>query len=118
MKMKMLWICAFVNLVLMVSFSSPAKAASCPNDEKDGVKAQACIVGTDMQILAHNSNNYRVTFSVRVTYRINGGSMVTKNFSYEYGPDGGGQIAMLHAPTSQDRFEDENIEVVRVQQAQ
>ena len=75
-----------------------AAASSCPRHEVDGVSASACQIGDDIQVLAHNSNRYSVTFSVKVTYRLKHEGERTRWVEGRLAADGGGQLADWRNP--------------------
>jgi len=88
---------AIAGAVLWMIFSPAAlHAADCPSDQHDGVRVQGCQVGDNIQVLAHNYNQYGVRIDVTLTYQLKSGAQKTEAYSYRYlGPNNGGQVALI-----------------------
>ena len=78
--------------------ASHAAASSCPRHQVDGVSASACQIGDDIQVVGHNYNNYSVTFTVKVTYRLKHEGERTRWVEGRFAADGGGQLADWRNP--------------------
>jgi hypothetical protein len=72
-----------------------AVVISCPRDEKDGVWVSACQIGSEIQVLYHNSNTYPVKFSAKIFYIDEGGEQV--RWVEHRGRPGGGQVTIFSA---------------------
>lgn len=81
-------------LILMLSSTSMVSASTCAADEQEGVRVQACRVGDDIQVLAHNSNDYSVNVDVRTTYIDKDGTQI-KHSSARVESGSGGQIDLI-----------------------
>jgi hypothetical protein len=81
-------------MLLFQGWSRPASGFSCPADERAGVRVQACQVGDDIQVLAHNANDYSIDVDTRTTYVDQAGSHV-KSSSGRIAPNNGGQIDLI-----------------------
>jgi hypothetical protein len=75
--------------------------ASCPRSEQAGVWVAACNIGEDVQILYHNDNDYRVSFSAKVTYTNREGTQV-RWIEGRGRPGTGGQITIFNVPGLRD----------------
>ncbi len=72
-----------------------ARGDSCPADEHDGVRVSACQIGDDIQVLAHNNNNYDVSVDVNVSFREKNGQVHSQSFYHHVDAGGGGEIGEI-----------------------
>lgn len=82
------------TLLTMTSFASAS--VNCPRAEQDGVWVSACNIGSDIQILYHNNNSYKVKFTVKVSYVDKNGTQV-KWIEGRGGEYTGGEITEIRA---------------------
>lgn len=80
---------------LLVIRPTAAIADSCPADEHDGVRVSACQIGDDIQVLAHNNNDYDVSVDVNVTFRERNGQVHSQSFYHHVDAGGGGEIGEI-----------------------
>src|SRR5262249_31802948 len=95
MKIMATAIATFAMAAMWMLVPHPAKPDSCPADEHDGVRAQGCQIGDDIQVLVHNYNNYDVSVDVNVAYRERSGAIRSRSFHARVPGGGGGEIGEI-----------------------
>jgi hypothetical protein len=84
--------------ILAAGSARKSGAFTRPADERDGVRAQACQVGDDVQILEHNGNTYSVNVDTRTTY-IDEDGLHVKSSSEKIAANYGSQIDLIQVRT-------------------